>query len=60
MSYKKGHQYITVISDSKGGRVLEVGKDRTLSATEELLEKTFTNQQLDEMKVRLWRIMEIF
>jgi len=56
-SYKKGHQYITVISDSKGNRVLEVGKDRTLSATEEILEKTFTNQQLDQMKavcVDMW------
>lgn len=56
-SYKKAHQYITVISDSKGSRVLEVGKDRTLSSTEELLEKTFTNQQLDQMKavcVDMW------
>lgn len=56
-SYKKGHQYITVISDSKGNRVLEVGKDRTKTATEELLEKTFTNQQLSEMKavcVDMW------
>jgi transposase len=56
-SYKKGHQYITVISDSKGSRVLEVGKERTLSKTEELLEKTFTNKQLTDMKavcVDMW------
>lgn len=50
-SYKKGHRYMTVISDGKANRVLEVGKDRTLSATEELLEKTFTSKQLTEMKV---------
>jgi transposase len=50
-SYKKGQKYITVISDGKGKRVLEVGKDRTSSATEELLEKTFTNKQLTDMKV---------
>jgi transposase len=50
-SYKKGHRYMTVISDGKANRVLEVGKDRTSSATEELLEKTFTSKQLIEMKV---------
>jgi len=50
-SYKKGHRYMTVISDGKANRVLEVGKDRTLSATEELLEKTFTSKQLTELKV---------
>lgn len=56
-SYKKGHQYITVISDSKGSRVLEVGKDRTLKTTEELLEKTFTENQLAQMQavcVDMW------
>ncbi|MBU2444945.1 MAG: transposase [Bacteroidetes bacterium] len=56
-SYKKGHQYITVISDSKANRVLEVGKDRTLSATEELFKKTFTDKQLAGMKavcVDMW------
>lgn len=49
-SYKKGHQYATVISDSKGSRILEVGKDRTQAATEELLDKTFTKPQLQKMK----------
>lgn len=56
-SYKKGHQYATVISDSKGNRILEVGKDRTQIATEELLEKTFTQSQLQKMKavcVDMW------
>ncbi len=51
------HKYITVISDGKGKRVLEVGKDRTISATEELLDKTFTNKQLTDMKavcVDMW------
>lgn len=50
-SYKRGHRYMTVISDGKANRVLEVGKERTSSATEELLEKTFTKKQLTEMKV---------
>lgn len=56
-SYKKGHQYATVISDSKGSRILEVGKNRTQAATEELLDKTFTEQQLQKMKavcVDMW------
>jgi transposase len=50
-SYIKGHRYMTVISDGKANRVLKVGKERTLSKTEELLEKNFTNQQLTDMKV---------
>lgn len=56
-SYKRGHQYITVISDSQGSRVIEVGKDRTQWATEELLENTFIDQQLEQMKavcVDMW------
>lgn len=48
-SYKKGHRYATVISDSKGNRILEVGKDRTKSATEKLLDKTFSKKQLRKM-----------
>jgi hypothetical protein len=35
-SYKKAHQYITVTSESKGGRVLELVKERRESSTEEL------------------------
>ena len=56
-SYKKGHNYATIISDSKGSRILEVGKDRTQAATEELLDKTFTKPQLQNMKavcVDMW------
>lgn len=56
-SYKKGHQYATIISDIEGRRILEVGKDRTSEATEALLEKTFTAEQLQQMKavcVDMW------
>jgi transposase len=56
-SYKKGHQYATIISDIKGGRIIEVGEGRTSKSTEELLEKTFSKEQLENMKavcVDMW------
>lgn len=36
-SFGKGHDYITAVNDLLAGRVLEVVKDRTIEATEELL-----------------------
>lgn len=56
-SYRKGHKYSTIISDSIGNRVLEVGKTRTQEATEDLLESTFSAKQLEKMKavcVDMW------
>jgi len=56
-SYKKGHNYITVISQQTRSRVLEVGKERTLEATESLLNTTFTEEQLSSLKavcVDMW------
>lgn len=56
-SYRKGHKYATVISDSIGNRVLDVGKDRTQDAAESLLESTFSARQLKKMKavcVDMW------
>jgi transposase len=56
-SYKKGHQYATIISDIRGGRIIEVGEGRTSKSTEELLEKTFSKEQLEKMKavcVDMW------
>jgi transposase len=56
-SYRKGHHYATIISDSIGNRVLEVGQERTQSATEALLETTFTKEQLENMQavcVDMW------
>lgn len=45
-SYGKGHKYISVLSDPKNGRILDVTKDRTMQSAESLLEKVFTPQQL--------------
>jgi len=35
-SFKKGQSYVSLINDLKGGRVLEVVKDRTTQSTDEL------------------------
>lgn len=49
-SYKKGHQYISVLTDGQGSRVLDVEKDRTQAACERLLEKTLSKEQLGRIK----------
>ena len=36
-SFGKGHDYVTTVNDLLSGRVIEVVKDRTLEATEELM-----------------------
>src|SRR3989337_241528 len=53
-SYKKGHNYITVISQQTRNRVLEVGKERTLEATESLLNTTIAEKSkvCDVEKIR--------
>jgi len=56
-SYKKGHCYATVISGPVGGRVIEVGRERTQESTELLVGKTFTDEQLIKVKsvcVDMW------
>jgi len=47
-SYQHGHQYLTVLGDTKQGRVLEVSETRTEEATTTLLNETLTETQ------RLW------
>lgn len=49
-SYKKGHQYISVLTDGLGKRVLDVEKDRTQASCERLLEKTLPEEQLGGIK----------
>jgi transposase len=56
-SYKKGHQYISVLTDGQGSRVLDVEKDRTQAACEGLLEKALPKEQLVSIKavcVDMW------
>ena len=56
-SYRKGHKYATVVSDSINNRVLDVGEGRSREATESLLESVFSVCQLNKMKavcVDMW------
>jgi transposase len=56
-SYRKGHKYATIISDSLRNRVIDVGEDRTQEATEELIESAFSSEQLQSIKavcVDMW------
>lgn len=46
-SFKKGHEYITVLSHPKSGVVLDVGQGRDEKSTNLLLKSSFTQEQLD-------------
>lgn len=48
-SFKKGHKYVTVVSHPRSGVILNVGQDRREISTKELLEETFTEEQLQSM-----------
>jgi transposase len=43
-SMKKGHNYITVLSDTKGQCVIDVGETRTTSASKVLLNKCLSKR----------------
>lgn len=45
-SFKKGHEYITVLSHPKSGVVLDVGQGRDEKSTNLLLKSSFTQEQL--------------
>lgn len=47
--FKKGHQYVTVLSHPKSGLVLNVGEGRNEQAASALLSHTFTPQQLQSI-----------
>lgn len=44
-SFRRGHHYISVLTDSEGRRVLDVGEGRTLVAAKSLLQKALTPVQ---------------
>lgn len=50
-SFLKGHDFVTVLTDIENGRVLDIERDRTIKAAEQVLNKTFTAEQLKEVKV---------
>lgn len=48
-SFKKGHQYITVLSHPGSGCVLDVEEDRTKEACKSLFNRTLTETQLGQV-----------
>lgn len=57
-SFKKGHTYVTVLSDPKLGLVLNVGENRDQKSVEELISTTFTESQLKNIKtvcIDMWK-----
>ena len=49
-SFKKGHRYASILSDTKGARVLEVEEHRTKKACQKLIEKGLTQKQREQVK----------
>jgi transposase len=49
-SFRKGHRYASILSDTKGGRVLEVEENRTKKACRKLIEKGLTEKQKGHVK----------
>jgi transposase len=49
-SFRKGHRYASILSDTKGGRVLEVEENRTKKACQKLIEKGLTEKQREQVK----------
>ena len=53
-SFKRGHNYVSVLSSPELGIILDVEEDRTIKATEKLLNKTLNKQQkLDVMTISI-------
>jgi len=49
-SFRKGHRYASILSDTEGGRILEVEEHRTKQACGKLLDKGLTAEQRKEIK----------
>lgn len=57
-SFKKGHKYVTVLSEPRSGCVLDVEEDRTKQACKNLLDKTLTPTQQKSVRtvsVDMWK-----
>ncbi|MDO9153132.1 MAG: ISL3 family transposase [Paludibacter sp.] len=44
-SYGQGHQYFSILSDLNSDRLLEINDERTTDSANELIQKTFTEEQ---------------
>ena len=57
-SFKKGHKYVTVLSEPRSGCVLDVEEDRTKKACTALLDRTLTEAQQRKVRtvsVDMWK-----
>lgn len=45
-SFRKGHKYVSVLSDPLGGRVIEIGEGRKKESVKTLLENALTPEQM--------------
>ena len=49
-SFKKGHRYVSVLSNPQEGYIIDIEEGRTKSATEKLLDNSLTLQQQEEVQ----------
>jgi transposase len=57
-SFKKGHCYISVLSNPETGFILDVEQDRTTEATKKLLNKTLSKnlqKQIKTISIDMWK-----
>lgn len=57
-SFKKGHNYISVLSNPQTGFILDVEEDRTVKATKKLFNKVLSTKQQKQIKtisVDMWQ-----
>lgn len=57
-SFKKGHQYITVLSNPETGKILDVGDGRTKEAAKTLINEVLTDhqkQQVETVSMDMWK-----
>jgi transposase len=58
-SFKKGHNYITVISRPRSGAVLDVGEGRDTDSVNQLISSTFTKEQrqsINTVSMDMWKV----
>ncbi len=57
-SFKKGHKYVTVLSDPISGIVIDVSEDRDTLSCEKLINETFTGETIRKVKtvsIDMWK-----
>ena len=57
-SFKRGHQYVTVLSSPLAGCVIDIAQGRDIKATKSLLEKVITpdnRQAVETVSIDMWK-----